>query len=646
VDRKFKIKSDYQPTGDQPKAIAELSRLVESGNQYQTLLGVTGSGKTFTMANIIEKVQRPALVISHNKTLAAQLYQEFKEFFPENEVHYFVSYYDYYQPEAYIPHTDTYIEKDAKINQFIDGLRHAATQAVLTRKDVIVVASVSCIYGLADPSEYMSMSLKVKAGENYKRQDFLRGLATLQYERNDIDPAPGTFSVKGEVIEVASPSGSSATHVEFFGDQIDRINDGRDKEFIFFPAKHFVTPQQKIDKAIHNIKNELRDQLSYLESVGKVFEADRLKQKTMFDLEMLKNTGYCSGIENYSRQIAFRKPGEPPFTMIDYMPKDFITFIDESHISLPQIRGMYHGDQARKTTLIEHGFRLPSAIDNRPLKFEEFEKRSTQTVYVSATPGPYEISKGNVVEQLIRPTGLLDPEIEVRPAKNQIKDLLGELQKLKDKKERALVTTVSKRLAEDISEYFQEQGIKAEYLHSEIKTLERPELVAKLRKGDFDVLVGINLLREGLDIPEVSLVAILDADKEGFLRNATTLIQTMGRAARHVNGHVLMYADRITDSMKAAIDATNYRRNMQESYNKEHGITPHAVSKKMHEWFHMPSKDESIENEVMLLKDKRSTIELKKELEEKMIAAAAQLDFETAAKYRDLLKELSETSGR
>ena len=596
------------------------------------------------MANVIERAQRPTLVISHNKTLAAQLYQEFKEFFPDNAVHYFVSYYDYYQPEAYIPQTDTYIEKDAMVNDFIDRLRHAATQAILTRPDTIVIASVSCIYGIGNPEEYRNMSITVKAGTEVKRQDFLRTLATLQYERNDDESKPGTFAVRGDSMEITSPTGMETTLVEFMGNTIEAINKGTLKETFIFPAKHFVTPEDKLGIAIKNIRAELDEHIIKLKAEGKLFEAERLEERTLFDLEMLKNAGYCSGIENYSRHIAFRQPGEPPFTLLDYFStsnKDFLVFIDESHITVPQLRGMYNGDKARKAILVDHGFRLPSALDNRPLAFHEFEERVSQCMYVSATPGPYEITQGPIIEQLIRPTGLLDPDIEIRPVKNQIKDLISEIEKRRERGERTLVTTITKRLAEDISEYLQEANIKAEYLHSEVKTLERPEILRKLRAGDFDVLVGINLLREGLDLPEVSLVAILDADKEGFLRNATTLIQTMGRAARHLEGHVIMYADRITASMKEAIDTTTHRRKAQEEYNKAHGIIPQAIKKEVREWFQVKTKDDILEEEIRKSKEKLSSREFKLELEAEMLEAATALDFERAAKLRDMLKKLA-----
>ncbi|PJE64235.1 MAG: excinuclease ABC subunit B [Candidatus Ryanbacteria bacterium CG10_big_fil_rev_8_21_14_0_10_43_42] len=639
---KFHLSSPFKPTGDQPTAIESLAAGIREGKPYQTLLGVTGSGKTFTMANVIERIQKPTLIFSHNKTLAAQLYQEFKEFFPENAVHYFVSYYDYYQPEAYIPQTDTYIEKDASINEFIDRLRHASTQSALSRKDVIIVASVSCIYGIGDPREYDAMSARIRVGETLSRQDFLRTLATLQYTRNDIQSLPGTFTAKGEKVTITSPTGMEITTIEFFGNQIDRINNtSTQKDMRIFPAKHFVTPQEKIDTAVANIYTELEEQLAVFRKNGKLLEAERLEQRTRFDMEMLKNTGYLSGVENYSRHLSFRKKGDPPYTLFDYFKDDYLVFIDESHITLPQIRGMYNGDQARKRTLVDHGFRLPSALDNRPLQFAEFEEKVSQTIYVSATPSSYELKQGPVIEQIIRPTGLLDPEIEIRPTKNQIQDLIQEIKIRSKRGERTLVTTITKRLAEDIADYLRDAGIKAEYIHADIKTLERPALLNKLRIGTFDALVGINLLREGLDMPEVSLVAILDADKEGFLRNETTLIQTMGRAARHLSGRVIMYADTITDSMKSAMGITERRRKKQNAYNKKHGIIPHAIQKDVREWFPEHAKEETIEDAVRRVKtEKRSVTELKKELEDEMLDAAANLDFERAAKLRDILTRI------
>jgi len=561
---KFKIHSPFKPSGDQPTAIEKLVAGLEKKHRYQTLLGVTGSGKTFTMANVIEKVQKPTLIISHNKTLAAQLANEFQEFFPDNAVHYFVSYYDYYQPEAYIPRSDTYIEKETQINEEIDKLRNAATQSLLSRKDVLIVASVSCIYGLGNPGNYLELSLSLKVGEEIKRDKFLRRLTDLQFIRNDINLTRGTFRVRGDVIEFIPASADKVISLSFFGDELEKISEhdpltgeefGDRQEITIFPAKHFVTPKEKLFAAINNIRQELADQIKYFKSQGKEIEAQRIEQRTNFDLEMLLETGFVAGIENYSRQLDFRKPGEPPSTLIDYFPDDFLLFIDESHITLPQIYGMYEGDQSRKRTLIDYGFRLPSAIDNRPLKFEEFEKKIDQTIFVSATPTKdreLKVSK-QVAEQLIRPTGLLDPEIEIRPTKNQIDDLMEEIQKRVKKKQRILVTTLTKNMAEELSSYLVEYGIRGQYLHADIQTLERLEILRDLRLGVYDVVVGINLLREGLDLPEVSLVAILDADKEGYLRSETSLIQTMGRAARHLEGRVIMYADRITGSMDRAM---------------------------------------------------------------------------------------------
>src|SRR3989344_4233407 len=654
-----------KPAGDQGQATEKLVAGIRAKKRFQTLLGVTGSGKTLTMAHTIAEVGRPALIISHNKTLAAQLYQEFKEFFPENAVHYFVSYYDYYQPEAYLPVTDTYIEKDAKINEFIDRLRHSATQSALTRRDFIIVASVSCIYGVGDPEEYGAMSVELKIGLRIGRQKFLGDLADIQYERGDFDLRAGTYSVKGDVIDIASPDGETITRVEFFGDEIERITSlsptGRKtpgvgeiqtpgvKELVFpsevkiFPAKHFVTPREKIERAMKNIKKELETRVRELKKEGKLLEAERIEQRTRFDLEMLKNVGYCSGIENYSRHLSARKPGSPPYTLIDYLPKDTLFFVDESHMSVPQIKGMYFGDQARKKTLVEYGFRLPSALDNRPLKFEEFEGKIRQTVFVSATPSQYELlkSENNIAEQLVRPTGLLDPIIEVRPAAKQIDDAVKEIEKSIALKERVLLLTLTKRMAEEISDYLQDKGIRAEYLHSEIKTLQRTEILKKLREGEFDVLVGINLLREGLDLPEVGLILILDADKEGYLRNATSLIQTIGRAARHVKGRAILYGDNVTKSMEFTISETKRRRAYQEKFNKDHGITPTAIKKEIR-----PSIFEEIKKTVDVSKEieklsKKDRIVAKKDLEKMMLEAAENLEFEKAAKYRDILKTLA-----
>lgn len=645
---KFKLKSNLKPSGDQPNAIKYLKSGILSGKKYQTMLGVTGAGKTFVMSNIIAETNRPTLVISHNKTLAAQLYQEFKELFPENSVHYFVSYYDYYQPEAYIPHSDTYIEKDAKINEFIDRMRHATTQDMLSRKDFIIVASVSCIYGIGNPDEYSNASLNINNGMKIKRQELLKNLAELQYERNDYESKPGTYSAKGDVINIIFSDGEKTTKIEMLGDVIENI-DGEKK---IFPAKHFVTPEDKLKIAIQNIKIELADRLKVLKKQGKVLEVERLKQKTNFDIEMLETTGYVTGIENYSRHFSFKAVGEPPSTLMDYLPDNALIFIDESHMSIPQIRGMYNGDRARKTTLVDYGFRLPSALDNRPLKFQEFEKKINQVIFVSATPGPYELakSKNNIVEQLIRPTGLLDPKIEVHPASakategrsasNQIEDLIKEIKKAILKKERILVTTITKRSSEDVAEHLRDNNIRAEYLHSEIKALERPEILKKLREGKFDVLVGVNLLREGLDLPEVALVAILDADKEGFLRNETTLIQTIGRAARHINGRAILYADKITDSMKRAISETNRRRKLQEEYNKKHKISPYQIKKEIRPTFLRDIKKAKKDKLRDLAKEFANKEDFTRELERQMLEAADSLDFEKAAELRDILKNI------
>lgn len=651
----FKIKSDYLPKGDQPKAIDELVKGIDKGLKHQTLLGVTGSGKTFTMANVIQRVQKPTLIIAHNKTLAAQLCGEFKEFFPDNAVEYFVSYYDYYQPEAYIPHTDTYIEKDASINDEIDKLRHSATSALFERRDVIVVASVSCIYGLGDPEEYRDHRLNLRVGNTYERDQILRKLIEIQYDRNDINFTRGTFRVRGDVIEIFPVgNGEKAVRVELFGDEIERIVEidtltgeliAQRNHIAIFPASHFVTSKDKMERAIANIEIELEQRLKEMESQNKLLEAQRLKQRTNYDIEMMREMGFCQGIENYSRHLTGRNPGESPYTLMDFFPEDFIVMIDESHVTLPQVRGMYEGDRSRKAALIEHGFRLPSAFDNRPLIFHEFEKKVNQAVYVSATPGPYEQQNSQeVVEQIIRPTGLIDPSIDVRPVKGQIDDLLGEIGERVDKQERVLVTTLTKKMAEDLTEYFKEMGIKVRYLHSDIKTLERMEIIRDLRLGVFDVLVGINLLREGLDLPEVTLVAILDADKEGFLRGERSLIQTIGRAARNVNGRVIMYADKMTDSMKKAIDETYRRRKIQVDYNEEHGITPQTIQKAVRNVIEATFAAETqgkyiTQNQVdkMPKKDVRKLIET---LEKDMREAAKQLEFERAAEIRDLIIEL------
>jgi len=642
----FKIVSKFKATGDQPEAIKKLVKNLKTGKKHQVLLGVTGSGKTFTMAKVIEKIQKPVLIISHNKTLAAQLYQEFKEFFPDNAVHYFVSYYDYYQPEAYIPQTDTYIEKDARINEEIDRLRHSAVQDLLSRKDIIIIASVSCIYNIGSPEDYQQVSLEIKSGKKIKRKNFISHLASLQYQRNDIDFKPGSFRIRGETVEIYSVTGEEILQIEFSGNKIESI---KSKKSLFnsqcktinslkiFPAHFWVTSQEKLNIAVENIKLELQEQLKKLKKQKKLVEEQRLNQKTNYDLEMMKETGFCHGIENYSRHLEFRKSGSPPCALVNYYPEDFLVFIDESHITLPQLKAMAVQDRIRKNTLIEYGFRLPSAVDNRPLKFEEFEKSVNRTIYVSATPGEYEKQKIKndkklLVEQLVRPTGLLEPSIEIRPTKNQIKDLIGEIKKRISKKQRVLVLTLTKRLAEAVSDYLEEENIKSKWLHSEIKTLERPEILKNLREGKYDVLVGINLLREGLDLPEVSLIAILDADKEGFLRSETTLIQTMGRASRHQEGHVILYADKITGSMAKAIKEIERRRKIQEDYNKNHKITPKAIIKAIRDWpFH---KKEEAATEFWPIRD----IKL---LEKEMKTAANNLDFEKAAEIRDLIKKLN-----
>ena len=693
----FKLVSKFKPTGDQPAAIDKLVVNLGMGARHQTLLGVTGSGKTFTMANVIERVQKPALVISHNKTLAAQLYQEFKEFFPESAVHYFVSYYDYYQPEAYIPSTDTYIEKDAKINELIDGLRHASTASLLTRNDVIIVASVSCIYGIGDPEEYEKVATELKIAQKISPREVARYLVLLQYRRNDFDPRQGEFRIRGDMIEIHSPSGEEITIIEFSNNRIEKIY-GRKVGTLnpkpytlnpvkIFPAKHFVTPRQKLELAIKNIKQEAKERVAYFKKSGKLLEAQRLAERVNFDMEMLKETGYCNGIENYSRHLSFRESGSPPQTLIDYFShaygggsrtshygsptsivNDWLCFIDESHATIPQLRGMYEGDFARKKTLVEYGFRLPSAIDNRPLKFPEFNKKVGPVIYVSATPAEYELrmsgavyssseakrsqeatlmnssrlgSNNNfIIEQLIRPTGLLDPKIEVRKTKGQIKDVIKEIKKRVEKKERSLVLALTKRLAEDIAEYLAEAGIKTTYLHSEIKTLDRPEILKDLRLGNYDAVVGINLLREGLDLPEVSFIAILDADKEGFLRNERTLLQITGRAARHLNGEVIMYADSITDSMKRAIAETDRRRQIQADFNAEHSITPQQIQKEIRKSLLEEAKGRQ-EEELAPLIPQGPKKEVLKALEREMKRAAKEMNFELAARIRDQIKKLA-----
>jgi len=644
----FRLVSKFKPTGDQPQAIEKLEKNIKKGIKHQVLLGVTGSGKTFTVAQVIEKTQRPVLIISHNKTLCAQLYQEFKEFFPNNAVHYFVSYYDYYQPEAYIPKTDTYIEKDSKINEEIDRLRHSAVQDLTIRKDVIVCASVSCIYNIGSPENYENVSLSIKRGQKIKRKDFISRLTGLQYQRNEIEPLPGTFRARGEVIELFPVTGKERIRIEFLENKISEISLAKneaDPKFIpyglplkIFPAHFWVTPQDKIEIAAENIRLELQERLKQLKKQKKPLEAERLEQRTNYDLEMLSESGWCHGIENYSGHLEFRKPGEAPFTLVDYFrhfnDSNFLVFIDESHMTLPQLNAMSVQDRIRKKTLVDFGFRLPSAMDNRPLTFKEFEKRENQAIYVSATPSSYEKekSKNNIVEQLVRPTGLLEPEIEIRPTKNQIKDLIAEIKKRTAKSQRILVTTLTKRLAEVLSEHLSEEGIKTQWLHSEVKTLERTNILRNLRLGKFDVLVGVNLLREGLDLPEVSLVAIFDADKEGFLRNETTLIQTMGRAARHKEGKIIMYADKNTKSMKGAIQEISRRRKIQEDYNKKHKITPKAIEKAIRDWS-FTEKEKQVDSEFWMIQDKKL-------LEKEMKQAAKNLDFERAAEIRDLIKKL------
>ena len=647
----FKLHSDYAPTGDQPQAIDKLVKGFEEGNQFQTLFGVTGSGKTFTMANIIEKLNRPTLVIAHNKTLAAQLYGEFKEFFPENAVEYFVSYYDYYQPEAYVPSSDTYIEKDSAINDEIDKLRHSATAALTERRDVIVVASVSCIYGLGSPIDYQNMTVSLRPGMIKDRDEVLRKLVDIQYTRNDMDFKRGSFRVRGDVIEIFPISSEDkAVRVEFFGDEVDRITEidvltGEIKceleHIVVFPASHYVVDAEKMKEALCNIEDELNERIRYFKSEDKLLEAQRIAERTHFDIEMLRETGFCSGIENYSMHLAGLQPGAMPHTLLDYFPDDFLIMVDESHITIPQIRGMHAGDQARKTTLVDYGFRLPSAKDNRPLNFSEFEGHINQMLFVSATPSVYEGEHElQRVEQIVRPTGLLDPEISVRPVAGQIDDLLAEIRKETEKKNKVLVTTLTKRMAEDLTDYLREVGVRVKYLHSDIDTLERSEIIRDMRLDVFDVLVGINLLREGLDIPEVSLVAILDADKEGFLRSESSLIQTIGRAARNAEGRVLMYADTITDSMERAIRETNRRRDIQNRYNEEHGITPVTIKKAVRDLIRISKKAEVVTEQLdkdLESMSKKELQALEKQLQKKMTTAAAELNFELAAQLRDEL---------
>ncbi|MEQ7807154.1 excinuclease ABC subunit B [Priestia megaterium] len=651
----FELVSSYQPQGDQPKAIEKIVKGIKEGKQHQVLLGATGTGKTFTMSNVIKEINKPTLIMAHNKTLAGQLYSEFKEFFPNNAVEYFVSYYDYYQPEAYVPQTDTFIEKDASINDEIDKLRHSATSALFERKDVIIIASVSCIYGLGSPEEYKEMVVSLRVGMEKERNQLLRTLVDVQYERNDIDFKRGTFRVRGDVVEIFPVSRDEhCIRVEFFGDEIDRIREvdaltgeiiGDREHVAIFPASHFVTREEKMRVAIQNIEKELEEQLEKLKEAGKLLEAQRLEQRTRYDLEMMREMGFCSGIENYSRHLTLRPAGSTPYTLLDFFPEDFLLVVDESHVTIPQVRGMYNGDQARKQVLVDHGFRLPSALDNRPLKFDEFEQHINQIVHVSATPGPYELEKApDVIEQIIRPTGLLDPNIEVRPIEGQIDDLIGEIHDRIKRNERVLVTTLTKKMSEDLTNYLKEIGIKVQYLHSEVKTLERIEIIRELRLGKYDVLVGINLLREGLDIPEVSLVTILDADKEGFLRSERSLIQTIGRAARNANGHVIMYADRITNSMDIAINETKRRRSIQEAYNEEHGITPTTIQKEVRGSIRatvVAEDTEAYEEAPAFDKlNKKEKAKLIEEMEQEMKEAAKALNFERAAELRDLIIEL------
>lgn len=650
----FKIHSEYKMMGDQPQAVEKLVAGIKAGKQHQTLMGVTGSGKTFTMANIIEQVQKPTLVISHNKTLAAQLHGEFKEFFPENAVEYFVSYYDYYQPEAYVPSTDTYIEKDSAINDEIDKLRHSATAALSERRDVIIVSSVSCIYGLGSPIDYQEMVISLRPGMIKDRDEVIHKLIDIQYSRNDMDFQRGTFRVRGDVVEVfPAYSSNEAYRIEFFGDEVDRISEidtvtGEVRAHLghvaLYPASHYVVPKEKMEEAAKNILEELKERVAYFKSEDKLLEAQRISERTNFDVEMMRETGFCSGIENYSRHLVGSAPGEPPFTLIDYFPDDFLIIIDESHITLPQVRGMYSGDRSRKQTLVDYGFRLPSALDNRPLNFDEFESKIDQMMFVSATPSVYEAEHELMrTEQIIRPTGLLDPEIFVRPVEGQIDDLVSEVNKEVDKGNKVLVTTLTKRMAEDLTDYMREVGIRVKYLHSDIDTLERAEIIRDMRLNVFDVLVGINLLREGLDIPEISLVAILDADKEGFLRSETSLIQTIGRAARNAEGHVIMYADTITDSMRRAIDETERRRKLQQQYNEEHGITPTTIKKAVRDLIAISKaaeEDPKAHEKDLESMDAQELNKLQKELQKKMHKAAAELNFEEAAQLRDRMLEV------
>jgi len=652
MDSIFRLQSAYKPTGDQPSAIKTLIEGLNNGEKEQTLLGVTGSGKTFTMANIIANRGVPTLVLAHNKTLAAQLYSEFKAFFPDNEVHYFVSYFDYYQPEAYIASSDTYIEKDSKINDEIDRLRHAATTALLTRRDTIIVASVSCIYGIGSPDDYSEMSVTVKKGERRQQDKFVRILTDIQYQRNDIDFHRGTFRVRGDIVDIFPAGSDVAYRIEFFGDEVERITRidpltgeilGEPDETTIFPSSHYVTPRAKLDNAIINIKREFEERMEFFESRDMLLEAQRLGQRTKYDIEMLEETGFVKGIENYSRYLTNREPGEQPATLMDYFPDDFMLFVDESHMTLPQVRGMYNGDRARKEVLVDNGFRMPSALDNRPLTFDEFNKHINKAVYVSATPAEYELSHSpEPAQQIIRPTGLIDPEIIIRPSAGQIDDLIAEIRERIEKKQRVLITTLTKRMSEDLSTYLQELGIKTAYIHSEVDTLERGDILSDLRSGVYDVLVGINLLREGLDLPEVSLVAIIDADKEGFLRSESALIQTIGRAARHLDGKVLMYADNMTGSMQRAIDETNRRRAIQTAYNTEHGITPTSVAKALDQGLRglIPKKDDDKPKLNLKKIPKDEYDSLVKDLSAQMDLASANLEFEKAAELRDLIAEV------
>ena len=650
----FKIKSDFKPTGDQPEAIKSIVDSINRNEKFSTLLGVTGSGKTFTMANIIQQVKKPTLIMAHNKTLAAQLYSEFKEFFPDNAVEYFVSYYDYYQPEAYVAHSDTYIEKDASINDEIDKLRHSATASILERRDTIIISSVSCIYGLGDPKDYKELMLSIRPGMQRDRDDVIKRLIEIQYERNDINFTRGTFRVRGDILEIFPASNDEkAIRIEFFGDEVDRITEidyvtgkivGTRNHVVIFPASHYVTTPERIEKAIVEIENELQEQIKFFKENDRLLEAQRIEQRTKYDIEMLKEIGFCQGIENYSRHITGRSEGERPYTLMDFFPDDYLIIVDEAHVTIPQVRGMYAGDRSRKTSLIENGFRLPSALDNRPLNFQEFEGNINQMLFVSATPGPYEIQHSETIaEQIIRPTGLLDPIVEVRPINNQIDDLVGEITKTIEKNERVLITTLTKKMSEDLTNYLKEIGIKVKYLHSDIVTLERTEIIRDLRLGKFDVSVGINLLREGLDIPEVSLIAILDADKEGFLRSETALIQTIGRAARNENGRVIMYADRITDSMQNAIDETKRRRDIQNLYNEEHNIIPKTIQKNIRDSIEATKVAE--EEVVYGISDTDDKDEIRAnidKLKSEMMEAAQNLQFERAAELRDKVKQLEE----